>query len=311
MSALRLMRGAVLLLAAGIVWGAEFDYRLSPRELAPGVYVIEGAVEDFAPRNGCNIINTGFVVTDAGVVVINTGPSLRYGQQQRAAIGRVTAQPVVRVLNLNLHPDYFFGNQAYADVVTAALAGSIAGMRREGAAYADNLYRLCGDWLKGTAPKPAAAAVGTGVLRVGSRELELLRLAGHTDDDLVVLDRSSGVMFAGGLVFLQRVPTTPHARIPEWLAALDKLERLPFRSLVPSHGPIAADGRGIAQTRAYLRWLDRSFDDAARRGLEMTEVLALPVPPEFRAMAAFETEFGRNVVHLYPRYEERLFQPAH
>jgi quinoprotein relay system zinc metallohydrolase 1 len=300
----------VLVLAAATAAAADLDYRLRPRELAPGVYVIEGAVEDFSQKNGCNIINTGFIVTDAGVVVINTGPSFEYGRQQRAAIARVTRQPVIRVLNLNLHPDYFFGNQAYADVPVEALAGSIAGMKREGAAYADNLYRLCGDWLKGTEPTPARTPIAEGVLKPGGRELELRRYHGHTDDDLVVLDRASGVLFAGGLVFLQRVPTTPHARIPEWLEALAVLQRLTFRTLVPSHGPVAGDGRGISQTRDYLQWLDRSFDDAARRGLDMTEVLALPVPPEFRAMAAFPAEFGRNVVHLYPRYEERLFRPA-
>jgi quinoprotein relay system zinc metallohydrolase 1 len=301
---------AALLLVAGAVRGADLDYRLAPRELAPGVWVIEGAVEDFSPKNGCNIINTGFVVTDGGVVVINTGPSFAYGRQQRAAIAKVTRQPVVRVVNLNLHPDYFFGNQAYADVPVAALPGSVEGMRREGAAYADNLYRLCGDWLKGSQPTPARETLHEGVLRVGSRALELRRYSGHTDDDLVVIDRASGVVFAGGLVFHRRVPTTPHARIPEWLAALDALERLKFRVLVPSHGPVAADGRGIAETRAYLRWLDKSFDEAAKRGLDMTEVLALPVPAEFRSMAAFPAEYGRNVVHLYPRYEERSFKPA-
>jgi quinoprotein relay system zinc metallohydrolase 1 len=309
-STLRRLLAALLLLAAATAGAADLDYRLKPRELAPGVYVIEGAVADFSPKNGCNIINTGFIVTDAGVVVINTGPSLLYGRQQRAAIARVTMRPVVRVLNLNLHPDYFFGNQAYADVPVAALPGSIAGMRREGAAYADNLYRLCGDWLKGTEPTAAGTPVAEGVFRIGGRELEFLRFAGHTDDDLVVIDRASGVMFAGGLVFFQRVPTTPHARIPEWLAALDELERRPFRTLVPSHGPVVADGRGIGQTRAYLRWIDRSFDQAARRGLDMAEVLALPVPAEFRGMAALDAEFGRNVMHLYPRYEERLFHPA-
>ncbi len=36
--------------------------------------------------------------------------------------------------------------------------------------------------------------------------------------------------------------------------------------------------------------------------------MALPVPPEFRAWAAFATEYPRNVVHLYPGYEARTLQ---
>ena len=59
--------------------------------MAPGVWVVEGANADFSPANGCNIINTAFVGTGAGVVVINTGPSRLYGEQLRALIARTTA----------------------------------------------------------------------------------------------------------------------------------------------------------------------------------------------------------------------------
>jgi len=110
---------------------ATFDYRLEARALAPGVYVVEGDNDDFTLANGCNIINTGFIVTNAGVLVINTGPSLRYGEQLRALIRRTTPQPVVKVLHLNLHPDCFLGNHAFAEVPRAATAATRAGMARE------------------------------------------------------------------------------------------------------------------------------------------------------------------------------------
>lgn len=288
---------------------AALDYRLTPRVLAPGVYVFEGAVEDFSAKNGCNIINTGFIVTGAGVVVINTGPSRLYGEQQRAAIEKVTSEPVVLVINLNLHPDYFFGNQAYSGVRTVALAGTIQGMKREGPAYEQNLYRICGDWMRGTEAEPARDAIDPGSVRIGNRELELMRMNGHTSDDLVVIDRGSGVVFAGGLVFVDRAPTTPHARISEWMSALDKLRSLRFSAMVPSHGHVVADARGIEQTSDYLGWLDRTLADAARGGLDLTEVLASPVPQRFRMLGAIETEFVRNVTHLYPRYEQRELRP--
>jgi quinoprotein relay system zinc metallohydrolase 1 len=297
---------ALALVCAGPAVAAQLDYELAPRKLAEGVYVFEGAVEDFSPRNGCNIINTGFIVTGAGVVVINTGPSRLYGEQQRAAIARVTREPVVRVLNLNLHPDYFFGNQAYADVPIEALPGTTAGMKREMGAYADNLYRLCGDWMKGTEPRPPTVNAAPGVLRVGTRELELTRLSGHTSDDLVVLDRASGVLFAGGLVFVDRTVTTPHAELPDWFAALDALAAMRFRTMVPSHGKVIDGARGIAQTRDYLRWLDRTLEAAARSGQDLNEVLATPIPAEFSGLGAIDTEFLRNVTHLYPRYEQRV-----
>jgi len=291
---------------------ARLDYRLRSRQIAPEVWVLEGAIEDFSRANGCNIINTGFIVTEQGVLVINTGPSRLYGEQQRAAIGRVSDQPVLQVLNLNLHPDYFFGNQAWADAPTRALAGTITGMRAEGRAYEDNLYRLCGDWMKGTESLPAREAIEPGAWRVGQHELQLLRLSGHTADDLVLIDPRRRVAFVGGLVFADRVPTTPHADIAQWLHSLDLLEqsllRFGIETVVPSHGPVRRGREGLAQTRDWLRWLDQTFSDSAERGLDLGEVMRLPIPERFAGWAAQPAEFIRSVHHLYPAYEVRALR---
>ena len=288
---------------------ATLDYHLQPRQIASGVWVLEGQVADFDRRNGCNIINTGLIQTGQGYTVVNTGPSALYGQQQRRALQAVAAQhggAITQVLNLNLHPDYFFGNQAWADLPTRALPGTIAGMQAEGGAYADNLYGLCGDWMKGTESTPAREAVAP-TAPGQSPGLELLRLHGHTGDDLVVLDRASGVVFTGGLVFVERIPTTPHADIEAWLASLDALEHrlkdFPLQALVPSHGPVYPDARGLAQTRAYLQWLRQRLQTSAAQGLDLSEVLALGLPEPYARWGAAATEYTRNVTHLYPRYE--------
>jgi len=285
---------------------ARLDYRLSARALAPGVFVVEGANADFSPANGCNIINTGFIATGAGVLVINTGPSKRYGEQLRALIAKTTGEPIVQVIHLNLHPDYFLGNQAFADVPRLATDATRAGMTREAKSYEDNLYRLCGDWMKGTEAVLPSGTVSLGPLRVGTRELVLREYRGHTDSDLVLIDKTSGVVFAGGLVFAQRIPTTPHAQLGAWLQSLQAFATLPVMTLVPSHGPVRADISAVAQTQRYLQWLDRSFRAMAEQGAEMNEVLRAEVPAEFRGWAAFGTEYTRNVAHLYPRYERAV-----
>ena len=301
-------------LAASGAWAqranaAQLDYRLAARELARGVWVVEGDNADFTVANGCNIINTAFVATGAGVLVINTGPSRRYGEQLRELIRRTTSEPVLQVLHLNLHPDYFLGNQAFADVPRLATATTRAGIGREAAAYESNLYRLCGEWMRGTATlapdQDFATPTPSGRLRIGQRDFEWHALRGHTASDLVLVDSTSGVAFVGGLVFSDRVPTTPHARIDEWLASLGTLQALGLRTVVPSHGPVHAAGQGVDQTRRYLGWLDSSFTSWAESGLDMNDVLRAPVPEEFRRWAAFGTEYVRNVAHLYPVYEQR------
>ena len=290
----------------------RLDYGLQPRQIARNTWVIEGAVDDFSRANGCNIINTGFIATPDGVVVNNTGPSRLYGEQQRRAIARITPAPVVRVLNLNLHPDYFFGNQAYPDAPTQALAGSISGMQAEGKAYEDNLFRLCGDWMKGTESSPARAAVSPGRIDFGGHRLELQRLTGHTSDDLVLIDHSTGVVFAGGLVFADRVPTAPHADVPAWRQSLqalrDTVQGLPLKVMVPSHGPVHADLRGLNQTLDWLNWLEQRLSQSAAQGLDLGEVLRQPIPERFQGWAAMPAEYVRSVTYLYPKHELAALQ---
>ena len=66
------------------------------------------------------------------------------------------------------------------------------------------------------------------------------------------------MLFAGGLVFSERVPTTPHADFAAWLASLDALEQFAsgaVKTVVPSHGPVHTGLAGVQQTRDWLQWL--------------------------------------------------------
>ncbi|HWS13085.1 MAG TPA: MBL fold metallo-hydrolase, partial [Rhodocyclaceae bacterium] len=129
---------AGLVPASGARAAEALDYGLKPERIAADTYMLRGREEDYSFRNGGNIVNTGFIVTRDGVVVIDTGPSKRYGEQMRAAIAQVTDRPVAKVFNTHHHPDHFFGNQAYAGLPIAALPPTIAAMKAEGGSFADN-----------------------------------------------------------------------------------------------------------------------------------------------------------------------------
>ncbi|MBS1158852.1 MAG: Beta-lactamase-like protein [Proteobacteria bacterium] len=293
---------------AGAVQAAGFDYGLSARPVAPDVHVFIGRSEDFTTANGGNIVNTGFIVAAQGVIVIDSGPSLRYGQQMRQAIAAVTPRPPVLLINTHHHPDHFLGNQAFSGLPIAALPSTIRGIAADGNAFAENLFRLSGDWLLGTEVLVPTQALAAGPLAVAGRQLELIALDGHTGADLAIYDSASGVLFAGDLVFNGRAPTTPHADIGHWLTALDQLEALTrrpgFTTLVPGHGAPTPDAAPIRQTRAWLTWLRESLHQAAEAGLDMNEVLARPLPPEFADLPVAASEYRRSVGHLFPAAEQ-------
>ena len=283
---------------------SSFDYGLVAQQVAPGAYVIVGLREDFSFANGGNIVNTGFIVGRSGVIVIDTGPSRRYGEQMLAAIRRVTPLPVVLTLNTHHHPDHFLGNQAFPPDTLAALPDTVAGIRSEGEGFNDNMYRLNGDWMRDTEVVVPAKALTPGRQDIGGRDVELLALGGHTAADLVVVDHDSGTVYAADLLFNGRAPTTPHADIARWLGALEALARLPARLWVPGHGEVSTRLAPLHETRDYLEWLQATIRDAAEAGLDMTEVFALDIPARFSQLALVETEFRRSVVHLFPAAEQ-------
>ncbi len=311
-----LLTGLALVLMAGGALAASveaaFDYDLKPQRLADGVYAFIGHTEDFDTVNGGNIANAAFIVAPEGVIVVDSGSSLRYGRQMRAAIAAVTDKPVALVINTHHHPDHFLGNQAFADVPIGALAETRQAIAAEGDAFAENLFRMSGDWMKGTELQAPTRSLAAGPLDVAGRRLRLVALDGHTGADLVVVDEASGVVIAGDLVFHDRAPTTPHADVGHWLAALDRLEALTrekgFTLLLPGHGQPAADAAPIRQTRAWLVWLAGAMRQAARDGLDMNEVLARPLPPEFARLPLAASEYRRSVGHLFPAAEQAVLE---
>ncbi|MBU1266707.1 MAG: quinoprotein relay system zinc metallohydrolase 1 [Gammaproteobacteria bacterium] len=285
---------------------ATLNYGLKATKLAGGWYVIAGANDDFSQANGCNIINTGFYVDDAGVYVINTGTSRLYGEQQRALIDSISkGKPIKQVVALNLHPDYFLGNQAYPKEALAATKVTIQGVKAEAALYETNLYRLCGDWMKATESAfSTQTIVPASLKRFGSKSIEAIELKGHTDSDLVLFDPESRVMWAGGLVFYKRIVTTPHAKLKPWIESLKTLQAMKPKVVVPSHGPVSWGSEAIEQTLDYLNWLDKRLAEAAEMGEEINDVMKKGAPERFRNFAAYPAEFYRNVTNLYPVYEK-------
>ena len=296
----------MLLLFIGLSWPAlaDLEYSLKPRLIAPDTWLLEGSTDNFAKANGGNIVNTAFIVTERGVVVIDTGPSKRYGEAMRKVIAATTDKPVIEVWLTHHHPDHVLGNQAFSDVPIAALAGTTELLHQQGDAMAENMYRLVGDWMRGTEVVLPTRTLEPGVKSFGNHDLRVLSLGGHTGADLAILDQQTGVLFAGDLVFYQRALTTPNSPgLAVWLADIATLQALPWTLLVPGHGPVATDAKPFGQMRDYLSWLDQLLRDGAAQGSDMSEMIRSPIPERFAGINLSRYELIRSVSHLYPRYE--------
>lgn len=282
---------------------APLTYTLTPEKRDDGIWVVRGAQEAISMSNGGAIANVSILDTTAGAVIVDTGPSHRYGTALAALASELTGKPVARVYNTHFHPDHVMGNQGFAADKIAAPQGVIDGLKELGNAFADNMYRTAGDWMRNTEVVLPGTVLSSEVEDFGNRRIRPLAMRGHTSSDLVLFDELSGVVFAGDLVFLDRAPTTPHADIERWRIALANLGSIPFSQFVPGHGPIEASVRGIEQTRQWLEAVEQIIGDAFDKGLDVTEAIALPLPDWTGKIALARYEFERTVMHLYPKLE--------
>jgi quinoprotein relay system zinc metallohydrolase 1 len=302
-----MMIGGLLAALPVTAWAAATDYAIAPVAVADGIWMIHGADAPILPGNGGAIANIAIIATPAGTVLVDSGPSLRFGRALKAVAEGLAGKPVVRVYLTHLHPDHGMGIAAFDPAIVAALPGTIADLQRDGRGFSDAMYRLLGDWMRGTDLLLPGRAIKQTSEDFGGRTLRLMALAGHSTADLALLDEQTGLLVGGDLLFHDRAPSTPTADLARWRQSLDGLKALRHKAAIPGHGPFDPTGQAaIAQTRDWIDWLDAALIRAVWSGLDMVEAGEIIIPPRFGGMAAARYELQRSVSHLYPGLEARL-----
>jgi quinoprotein relay system zinc metallohydrolase 2 len=287
---------------------------LPMRQMAPGIYLQYGAQEEWSPANAGNVANVGFIVGSRCVAVIDSGGTPEVGHRLRAAVSQVTPLPVCYVISTHAHPDHILGNVAFLGhardqaggepvfVAHARLAAALSGRER---AYRNAVQR---DFRIALAPEaivyPTRAVEGLLELDLGGRPLQLQAWpTAHTDNDLTVLDRQTGTLFLGDLLFVGHIPVLD-GRLGGWLAVMTELKKLDVTLAIPGHGPAGSDWPGLmAPQQAYLETLQRETRAAIKRKMtigQAVEQVGRPVAPQWVLTELFHR---RNVTAAYAELE--------
>ena len=274
--------GALLLSAAlhattAAQVGAEPSTPLSVAEVAPGVHVHTGLVEDWSPESGGDVANLGFVVGSRCVAVIDTGGTPQLGVRWRAAVERATRLPVCFVFDTHAHPDHVLGNAAFAgpDTRFVASAKFNAAMAAREPYFLRALERDFGISVAHDAMVyPTLAVDGTREFDLGDRVLVAQSWpTSHTDNDLTVYDRNTRTLFASDLLFVQHIPVVD-GKLRGWLRTMPQLERMDAALVVPGHGPTRSGGPDAWKPQQeYLEALQRETRAALKSGKTLSQAV--------------------------------------
>lgn len=282
-----------------------FDYKLKPIKLNENSYYFYGKEEYFSPSNGGDIANVSFIVTKNSVILIDTGSSYEYGLQIKEEIKKITQNPIKYIINTHHHPDHFLGNSAFESDIFATTY-TVNEITQNGDLYIVNLVNIIQSAMKDTKIKAPNKELNTKTLDLDGYKLEILYLDGHTKSDVAVFDLQTKILYSADLVFYKRTPATAHANIKKWIKSLQELEQIDYSLLVSGHGVATTSKEPIKENISYLKFLDETLKESAKKGLDIYEILEKPTPKEFESFTMFKEEFERSVINLYPSYEKDI-----
>lgn len=237
-----------------------------PVEVIPHVYSAIGATAPPTYDNAGHNNNLSFIVTDAGVVVVNSGASDALAAALHAEIKAVTDQPVVLVINENGQGHAMLGNGYWRDlgVDILAHADAIAETQKNGDFILQGMQGYNGDRAGDTRIEHANLSFTDRYdVELGGVKIEVLHLGpAHDPGDLQVWIPQWQIMIAGDIAFHERMlPIFPHTCTSCWIETWEqKLEPMAPTYVVPGHG----HPTNFAQVRRYT--LDYLVDLRAKVG---------------------------------------------
>jgi glyoxylase-like metal-dependent hydrolase (beta-lactamase superfamily II) len=263
------------------------------RQIIPGHYVFSSST-----------YNSGIIVTNDGVVVLDALNSEAVARAQRAAIANTIRQPVRVLVSSTFHDNYSKGNIAYADVLKIGHENYrmdlLALMQRQQVTAEEQVARL-----------PHQTFRDRLTLYHGGKEIQILYVGrAHTRGDSIIFVPQDRIVYLSELYFADQFLFITDGYGLDWLRALDAVEALGADIFVPGHGPIPTDPRETRQGLRRFRQMLVDVRDAVQReigrGATEDEAVAAIRWPQYEGLPGYDTQRETAVRRLYQQLTGRL-----
>ena len=260
--------------------------------------------------------NTGIVIGDDAVMVIDTQATPVMAQDVIRRIREVTDKPIRYVTLSHYHAVRVLGASAYgAEHIIASQDTYDLIVERGEQDKASEIGRFPRlfqnvESVPAGMTWPTITFTGKMTLWLGKLEVQILQLGrGHTKGDTVVWLPGERTLFSGDLVEFDATPYAGDAYFKDWPYTLDAIAALKPANLVPGRGAALKTpeqvAAGLAGTRSFIQDLYQSIAASAQAGKDLKQAYK-------EAYAALQPKYGQWVIfdHCMPFDVTRAYDEA-
>lgn len=256
--------------------------------------------------------NTGVIIGDGGVMVIDTQATPVMAQKVIAHIRSVTKKPVKYVVLSHYHAVRVLGASAYGAEQIIASDICRAMIHERGQEDWDSEYgrfpRLfeAAESIPGLT-WPTQTFSKSMTVYLGRRRVDLMHLGrAHTAGDIAAWVPDAGVMFSGDQVEHRSACYCGDGHFHDWPETLDKISGFSPRALAPGRGDALTTPdqvrEAVALTRDFVESTYRPVAAAAAAGRPLKDAMAAcreVCDPKFETFAIYEHCLPFNVARAY------------
>jgi cyclase len=233
--------------------------------------------------------NCVFLVTDDGVLLIDTRTHPRDGRDLLERIRKVTDKPIKWVINSHFHGDHHMGNAVFKDLGATFVAQEETAHIMARVQPKEMARRIDGFAKRGLDPAevklvlPDVTFDNRMTIRLGAREVRLFYLGpGQQAGDTFVAFPHARALFTPGAFGKHSMPNmlfTPS--VDNWVKLLDEVAAMDVDTILPAHGDVAtrADAKELA---AMLADEYTTVKDAVNRGVPLDRAIATLTFPQYK-----------------------------
>jgi cyclase len=245
--------------------------------------------------------NSGFVIGDDGVAVIDSYQKVDAAKSLLAEIRKMTPLPIKYVINTHYHIDHVTGNGVYAE----AGATIVAQKNVRDWIHTEN-KKFYGANITDAQKASVEALTGpTQVydsaldLHLGSKLILVRYDLGHTGGDSIVFIPDANVIFCGDLFWRHTLPNLIDASTEAWIATLATLIQMhPAATFISGHGDVGTVD-DVKAFQGYLIDLRKLVSDgraAGKTGDALVDDLTPKLKEKYGDWGAFNNFAKRNIL---------------